>query len=60
METMTETLRLVKPTFVPPLDPDYRPAVLANRAFQKYVFWIGSYSPTVTSCGARTVTSPGL
>jgi hypothetical protein len=25
-----------------------------------YIFWIGSYSPTVTSSGARTVTSPGL
>jgi predicted NBD/HSP70 family sugar kinase len=28
-------LRLVKPQFTPPLDPGFRPAVLANRAFQQ-------------------------
>lgn len=28
---------LVKPRIVPPLDPDFRPASLANRAFQKAV-----------------------
>lgn len=30
---MQETFRLVKPRFVPVLDPGFRPAVLANRAF---------------------------
>jgi len=28
-------LKLVQPQFVPPLDPDFRPAALANRAFRK-------------------------
>jgi len=32
-----ETLKLVRPKFVPPLDPDFRPAVLANHAFRKEV-----------------------
>jgi len=32
-----ETLKLVGPKFVPPLDPGFRPAVLANRAFRKEV-----------------------
>jgi len=32
-----ETLKLVRPKFVPPLDPDFRPAVLANYAFRKEV-----------------------
>ena len=34
---MTETLRLLKPKFCPPLDEDFRPAVLANRAFEAEV-----------------------
>lgn len=34
---MTDSLALVKPQRVPPLDPDFRPAVLANRSFQKAV-----------------------
>lgn len=34
---MTDNFILMKPTLVPPLDPDFRPAVLANRAFQKEV-----------------------
>jgi len=29
--------KLVKPKFLPPLDADFRPAVLANRAFQREV-----------------------
>src|SRR5947209_8011877 len=32
-----QTLKLIKPNFVSPLDPDYRPAVLANREFRKAV-----------------------
>ena len=31
---MQNDFRLVAPRFVPPLDPDFRPAVLANRAFR--------------------------
>jgi predicted NBD/HSP70 family sugar kinase len=31
------TLKLVTPRFTPPLDEEFRPAVLANRAFQKEV-----------------------
>jgi len=34
---MTELFKLVKPRFVPPLDEQFRPAVLANHAFQKEV-----------------------
>jgi predicted NBD/HSP70 family sugar kinase len=34
---MTEFFKLIKPKFVPPLDADFRPAVLANRAFQQAV-----------------------
>ncbi len=34
---MSDHLHLVKPRFMPPLDPDFRPAVSANRAFQKEV-----------------------
>jgi predicted NBD/HSP70 family sugar kinase len=30
-------LKLIAPKFVPPLDPDYRPAVLANQNFRKEV-----------------------
>ncbi len=32
---MTERLNLVKPQFMPPMDDEFRPAVLANRAFVK-------------------------
>ena len=34
---IAEPLKLVKPKFVPPLDDGFRPAVLANRAYQKEV-----------------------
>ena len=34
---MAGSFRLVKPRFSPPLDPEFRPAVLANRAFQEEV-----------------------
>ena len=30
---MTDTMKLIKPGFVPPLDEEFRPAVLANHAF---------------------------
>jgi hypothetical protein len=34
---MLQSIRLEKPQLIPPLDPDFRPAVLANRAFRKDV-----------------------
>jgi predicted NBD/HSP70 family sugar kinase len=39
---MTSPFRLIEPRFVPPLDPNFRPAVLANRAFQKEVATSGA------------------
>ena len=44
---MTEFLQLVKPRFVPPLDEGFRPAVLANRMFQKMVQDSGAGVPLV-------------
>jgi len=41
------SLKLVKPRFVPPLDADFRPAVLANRAFQAEVTESGAGVPLV-------------
>jgi len=34
---MIEAFALVEPRFLPPLDEDFRPAALANRAFRKRV-----------------------
>lgn len=34
---MFDRFKLVPPLFLPPLEPEFRPAVLANRAFQKEV-----------------------
>ena len=44
---MTEFLKLVKPKFVPPLDEGFRPAILANRMFQKEVQDSGTGVPLV-------------
>lgn len=44
---MTQLLKLIKPTFVPPLDEEFRPAVLANRAYQKEVEESGAGVPLV-------------
>src|SRR5512135_3309161 len=41
------SLDLIKPRFVPPLDEDFAPAVLANRAFQKRVDASGAGVPLV-------------
>jgi len=30
---MADSFKLIEPKFVPPLDDEFRPAVLANRAF---------------------------
>jgi predicted NBD/HSP70 family sugar kinase len=38
---MSENFKLVPPQFLPPLEPEFRPAVLANRAFQKEVAAVG-------------------
>jgi predicted NBD/HSP70 family sugar kinase len=32
---MSQSFKLVEPAFIPPLDPDFRPAALANQAFRK-------------------------
>jgi predicted NBD/HSP70 family sugar kinase len=42
-----KNLRLVTPKFVPPLDPDYKPAVLANRAFRAEVEASGNSVPLI-------------
>jgi predicted NBD/HSP70 family sugar kinase len=39
---VTQPFGLVKPHFIPPLDPDFRPAVLANRAFRKEALEAGA------------------
>lgn len=44
---MVAGMPLVKPRFVPPLDPDFRPAVLANRRFQQQVAEAGGGVPLV-------------
>ena len=42
-----ETLKLVRPKFVPHLDPDFRPAVLADHAFRKEITASGVGVPLV-------------
>ena len=44
---MVEAFRLVEPGFLPPLDRDFRPAVSANRAFQREVEASGDGRPLV-------------
>jgi len=44
---MSPAFELVKPRFVPPLDGSFRPASLANRAFQEKVAQSGSGVPLV-------------
>lgn len=44
---MSEVLELIKPTLPPPLDQGFRPAVLANRAFQRKVEETGGGVPLV-------------
>jgi predicted NBD/HSP70 family sugar kinase len=44
---MIEALKLVEPSFMPPLDDGFRPAVLANRAFQNEVADSGEAMPLV-------------
>jgi predicted NBD/HSP70 family sugar kinase len=44
---MSSDFRLIKPTFVPPLEPDFRPAALANRAFREEVAASGHGVPLV-------------
>jgi predicted NBD/HSP70 family sugar kinase len=46
-DIMSTAFRLVAPTFVPPLEPDFRPAVLANRAFRQEVAASGQGVPLV-------------
>src|SRR5512137_2057172 len=44
---MTDSFRLVKSKFAPPLDEAFRPAVLANRAFQRELEAAGGGVPLV-------------
>src|SRR5512136_2232864 len=44
---MTGSFRLIRPNFVPPLDEAFRPAVLANRAFQRELEAAGGGVPLV-------------
>ena len=44
---MSSAFRLIEPRFVPPLDPGFRPAVLANRAFLKEVEDSGQGVPLI-------------
>lgn len=44
---MSEEFFITAPTTVPPLDPGYRPAVLANRAFAKAVAESGNEVPLI-------------
>jgi len=44
---MSQTFKLVKPRFVPPLDKGFRPPVLANRAFQAEVAASGVGVPLI-------------
>jgi len=44
---MRNDFKLIKPNFVPPLDQDFRPAVLANRAFLQQVEQSGVGVPLV-------------
>ena len=44
---MSDSFRLVKPSFVPPLDEAFRPAVLANHAFRRELETAGGGVPLV-------------
>jgi predicted NBD/HSP70 family sugar kinase len=44
---MHQDFQLVKPRFTPPLDPGFRPAILANRAFQSAVMAAGGGVPLI-------------
>jgi predicted NBD/HSP70 family sugar kinase len=46
---MSDAFRLVEPRVAAPLDPDFRPAVLANRSFQKEIEESGGGVPLVMS-----------
>ena len=44
---MASEFRLIPPTFVPPLEPEFRPAALANRAFRAEVAASGQGVPLI-------------
>ncbi len=44
---MSDSFTLIEPSIVPPLDPGFRPAVLANRAFRQAVAASGVGVPLV-------------
>ena len=41
---MPQLFKLEMPRIIPPLDTDFRPAALANRAFRREAIW--EWSPT--------------
>jgi predicted NBD/HSP70 family sugar kinase len=47
---MKASLELVKPAHLPPLDADFRPAVLAHRRFQERLASAGGGVPLVLAC----------
>ena len=44
---VSSALRLITPRFVPPLEPEFRPAALANRAFRAEVAASGQGLPLI-------------
>jgi predicted NBD/HSP70 family sugar kinase len=44
---MASEMTLIRPEFTPPLDPDFRPAALANRAFRQAAVEAGAAAPLV-------------
>ena len=44
---MSSAFRLIAPKCVPPLEPEFRPAVLANRAFREEVAASGQGTPLI-------------
>lgn len=56
VEELTSTLILPEPRVSPPLDPDFRPAALANRAYREAVAASGQAVP----CGIAVERSDGL
>lgn len=44
---MSDAVDLIKPHFMPPLDPNFRPAVLTNRAFRRAAVESGAAVPLV-------------
>jgi len=48
---MQQSLQLVSPKFIPPLEPEFRPAALANRQFRAAAAGVGV--PLILGLGTR-------